>query len=223
MKNDTLQNTTVDFRGVIYCTTNTVNGRKYIGLDSKNNPNYLGSGNLMHHALKKHGKENFKKQILEFCSSKENLNEAEKYWIDYFGAVKSDLFYNIASGGTGGDLSNSPNWEKRNRTISEKLKITNIGHYVSPEAKVKMSIAKLGKKQTVEHIRSRVNRHYKSVVQLDLQGNFIAEFASLKEAQDKTGAGSIGSVCKNIPSFNTCKGFKWMYKSDYDLLLKKVA
>ena len=45
---------------IIYKTTNLVNGKIYIGKDSKNNPNYLGSGNLLKKALIKYGKENFK-------------------------------------------------------------------------------------------------------------------------------------------------------------------
>ena len=84
---------------IVYCTTNLINGKKYIGLDSNNNPKYLGSGNNISKAIKKYGCGNFKKQILEYCDSLENLVEAEKYWIDYFGAVKSDWFYNIMAGG----------------------------------------------------------------------------------------------------------------------------
>ena len=89
---------------IIYCTTNLINGKKYIGLDKRNCSSYLGSGIHLKRAIRKYGKENFKKQILEHCNSLENLIEAEKYWIDYFGAVKSDQFYNIASGGDGGNV-----------------------------------------------------------------------------------------------------------------------
>ena len=32
---------------IIYVTTNLINSKKYIGKDSNNDPNYLGSGTLL--------------------------------------------------------------------------------------------------------------------------------------------------------------------------------
>ncbi len=88
-----------DCYGVIYCTTNLINGHKYIGQDSNNNPYYLGSGDNLNKAFKKYDRKNFKKEILQYCIDKEDLNESEIYWIDYFGAVQSEWFYNLSSGG----------------------------------------------------------------------------------------------------------------------------
>ena len=64
---------------VIYKTTNLINGKIYVGQDTKNNPNYLGSGKILKFALKKYGIENFKKEILEECLTLDELNELEKY------------------------------------------------------------------------------------------------------------------------------------------------
>lgn len=69
------------FNGVVYCTTNLINGKKYIGQDSRNSPRHLGSGIRFTNALKKHGYENFQKEILQDCIDKDDLNESEKYWI----------------------------------------------------------------------------------------------------------------------------------------------
>ena len=49
---------------LVYCITNKINGKKYIGSDSNNNPKYYGSGVYIKKAIKKHGKENFIKEIL---------------------------------------------------------------------------------------------------------------------------------------------------------------
>lgn len=93
--------------GFIYITTNHINGRKYIGqkkYDKRGNwKEYLGSGIILTQAINKYGKKNFSKEIIEECESKEELNKREKYWIAYYDAVNSKMFYNIASGGDGGN------------------------------------------------------------------------------------------------------------------------
>jgi len=87
---------------IIYETINTVNGKKYIGQDSNNDPTYYGSGKLLQYALKKYGIEKFQKRVIEYCNSLEELNEREKYWINKLGAVDDPNYYNIIEGGTGG-------------------------------------------------------------------------------------------------------------------------
>jgi len=103
---------------IIYKTTNLINGKFYIGQDSKNNPNYLGSGMLLNSAIKKYGRLNFHKDIIEYCATKQILNEREIFWI-----TKLNPVYNIAKGGNGGDtLTNHPNYD----LIIEKLKLRPI-------------------------------------------------------------------------------------------------
>lgn len=96
---------------VIYETINLINGKRYIGQDANDNPNYLGSGKNLKKAIEKYGRENFQKIILERCNSREKLNEREQHWIAITNAQKSNKYYNIVRGGTGGD-----NWEGRRDT-----------------------------------------------------------------------------------------------------------
>lgn len=70
---------------------------------SRDDDNYLGSGTHLKYAIKKYGKENFKREILQYCNDIISLAEAEKYWINKFNAVESSDFYNISYGGLGGD------------------------------------------------------------------------------------------------------------------------
>ena len=93
--------------GFIYITTNHINGKRYIGQRKYDKQgkwkDYLGSGVVLSKAITKYGIENFSKEIIEECNSKKELNEREKYWISYYNAVNSNDFYNIASGGDGGN------------------------------------------------------------------------------------------------------------------------
>lgn len=86
--------------GFIYITTNLINNKKYIGQHKGDgSDNYLGSGDRLVMAIKKYGKENFKREIICFADGPDELNELEKYYIMLNDAVKSDEFYNIAEGG----------------------------------------------------------------------------------------------------------------------------
>jgi len=100
---------------VIYETINKINGKRYIGQDKNDDPAYLGSGKRLKQAIEKYGRENFVKTILERCTSQDELNEREIYWIKITNAQKSKQYYNLASGGTGGD-----NWEGRKDTPEYK-------------------------------------------------------------------------------------------------------
>jgi group I intron endonuclease len=109
---------------IIYKTTNLVNGKFYIGQDSNNDPNYLGSGLLINKAIKKYGKNNFLKEVLENCNSKEELDEKEKFWISNLSATT--IGYNISFGGTGGDLYNCLSEEEKINNIKIKLTKFNL-------------------------------------------------------------------------------------------------
>jgi group I intron endonuclease len=108
---------------IVYKTTNTINGKFYVGQDSNNNPKYLGSGILLNRAIEKYGREYFIKEVLEVCNTKEQLNEREKYWIHELNAKQEG--YNIADGGRGGNTYT----EETIQRVSKLL----TGRYVSPE------------------------------------------------------------------------------------------
>ena len=92
---------------IIYKTTNLVNNKFYIGQDSNNNINYLGSGTLLIKAINKYGKENFRKEVIELCSSKKELDEREIFWIKTLNATNRNIAYNIREGGGGGPLTDN--------------------------------------------------------------------------------------------------------------------
>ncbi len=130
---------------IVYKTTNLINGKVYIGKDTKNNPTYLGSGVLLHKAINKYGRESFTKEILFESLDIEEINQIEKEYIKKYKLSMGNDCYNIAEGGTGGDLiTHHPN---RDQIIADRNKAVSIGllgHSVSDEAKKKQSESHTG-------------------------------------------------------------------------------
>lgn len=113
----------------IYKITNIINEKSYIGKDKFNSENYFGSGKLIRLAIKKYGIKNFRKDIIQECSSMNDMDEKEIFWIKELNTI-SPNGYNIAKGGNGGDTtSNNPN----KKEIIEKRRIANIGKKRTPE------------------------------------------------------------------------------------------
>jgi hypothetical protein len=90
----------------IYKTTCLVTGRYYIGMHSTNNLNdgYMGSGKRLRRSLRKHGKTNHVKEILNFVDTRELLIEAE------IKAITPEMIddpncMNLMGGGKGGYIS----------------------------------------------------------------------------------------------------------------------
>jgi group I intron endonuclease len=128
---------------VIYITKNKIDGKKYIGKDSKNDNNYLGSGVYLKRAIKKHGTKNFTKEVIEYCETYEELNEREKYWISFFNATKSIEYYNISDGGDGGYRLSGYS-DKQLKEYKNKISKTSKGRKHTEEAKRKISKARKG-------------------------------------------------------------------------------
>lgn len=63
----------------VYKTTNLKNGKFYVGKHSTKNLNdgYLGSGTELLNAINKHGKANFKTEVLYFCETEEEARKLE--------------------------------------------------------------------------------------------------------------------------------------------------
>ena len=127
--------------GVIYLITDKTNAMKYVGQTMRsvevrfkehcNEKTYIGN------AMKKHGIENFSAEILEECTTREQLNEREKFWISELNTL-SPNGYNLAEGGNHGG---SPSPETR-----AKMSAANKGRTVSEETRQKISAARSGEK-----------------------------------------------------------------------------
>lgn len=134
--------------GYIYLTTNLINNMIYIGQhkSTRFSKSYKGSGVLIKRALKEHGRENFKVELLEWCNSFEELNEREKYWEQYYGLPNFDIGYNITKGGQTNFFNECKHKESTKQIMSEKK----LGIKFSEERCRKISEGKKGIPQTPE-------------------------------------------------------------------------
>jgi hypothetical protein len=92
----------------VYKTTNTVNGKYYIGVHKTDDPNdaYLGSGKLILQAIRKYGKTLFTKVIIDSFESPDEAFKLEATLVTAI-VVSSGMCYNMKIGGYGGfDLVN---------------------------------------------------------------------------------------------------------------------
>jgi integrase len=88
---------------IIYKTTNLLNGKYYIGKHkcSSLDDGYLGSGTILNKAIKKYGKENFKRETLFTFDNDDDMNNKEKELITEE-MINDPMVYNIHPGGRGG-------------------------------------------------------------------------------------------------------------------------
>lgn len=142
-------------KGIIYKTTNLVNGKIYIGQKFVDTKRYLGSGTRLRDAIKHYGKENFQKIILEECD-RELLNEREQYWIAFYNSMNPKIGYNLTSGG----CQQKEVSESTKKLLSESHKgniPSNKGIPKTLEERVYISKQRKGKgtgKRTPEHCKS---------------------------------------------------------------------
>lgn len=130
---------------IIYKTTNLVNGKIYIGQDSKNNPEYIGSGVYFTRAIKKHGKHNFIKEILCKCTSSQEMDQKEIEFIEKFDSCNPRIGYNLAKGGkTTLGLKMTLEQRQRNRQRNLGHLNPNFGKKHSVAAILKMKAKKSG-------------------------------------------------------------------------------
>lgn len=146
----------------IYKTTCTITGRYYYGMHSTSTPEdgYIGSGNRLWHSIRKHGKENHIREIIEYLPDRTSLIEREKEIVTS-DLIKDAMCMNIVPGG-------APQWRSpdTNKNISESLKGRKLpdeqkraisegckGKNTAPksdEHRKKLAEANIGKVQTEE-------------------------------------------------------------------------
>ena len=135
--------------GFIYKTTCLVNDKIYIGKhEGSEDDGYIGSGKMFQRALRKYGKENFKREILRRCETLHELRIWEHVYIKKYHSQNHEIGYNIADGDVNSSEYNPAKLPEVREKMSKKKKgkISSFrGKTLSDEAKRKISEATRGK------------------------------------------------------------------------------
>lgn len=141
----------------LYCVTNTSNGMIYVGVHStkKLDDGYLGSGKILKQALLKYGKGCFKKDIIKFFDTREEMFCAEKEIVNEI-FVNSDLTYNLHIGGRGERIVRKGQFHseltKLKMSISSKANRNGFfGKTHSAQTKLKIAKASSLRERTEQH------------------------------------------------------------------------
>jgi len=158
----------------IYKTTNLVNGKFYWGVHDSidENDGYSGSGTVLRKAIKKYGKENFRRETKLLYDTAKEAYEDEGFIVNK-AMVENPMSYNSHLGGKGGSLPGCDHpmfgrhhseESKQKSSLSNSITCSdgrrkgknnpmfgrvgennpNFGRYVSEETRKKLSIAKIG-------------------------------------------------------------------------------
>jgi len=187
----------------IYKTTCIVNGKFYIGMHSTEsiNDGYLGSGKRLWNSINYHGKENHKKEIIEFCLNRDELKKREREIVN-IELINDQFCMNLQLGGGGGFL-NENHMMKTSKAGNEKFK----KNMEDPEYKKNFSkkMSESNKKGFETGTRKR-KKFY------DWTGKNHTDETKLKL--------SLKNKNKGIGSDNSVWGRKWMNKDFKNKMVK---
>lgn len=153
----------------VYCITNLINNKKYIGKRTCHcdidQDSYMGSGIAIIKAIKKYGKDSFKKEILAVCANEADAYQKEREIIEFTKAYSDRMYYNIAFGG----LGNTHDWHPTQEAIKKGL-----------ETKKKNGTEPIGEKNGM-YGKYNYEKRCRKIVCIPISGETIT-FPSLAEA-----------------------------------------
>ena len=220
----------VECRYSVYKHTSP-SGKVYIGITGlkpeyrwNHGKGYAHSNAHFRSAIKKYGWDNFTHEVLYEGLDKKTACKKEVELIAFYDSTNPKKGYNIS---TGGDTGYSVTFvsEETRRKLSEAFSGENnpmYGKHHTEESKKKIS-------QNRHYLRGEEHPGYgkpipehllaarlRPVVQLDLNGQFVAEYQSETEAAKNTGIGDtlISGCCHK--KHLSAGGFIWVFQSDYD-------
>ncbi len=189
----------------IYKITNIINGMFYIGKHQtlNINDNYFGSGFYLRRAIKKYGKENFKKEILFIFDNEDQMNKKERELVNEK-LINDPLCYNMMLGGEGGDT-----WSRLGRKHSEETK-------KKISQKVQQYLQNAGEEGHLR--RSNAAKIFNAKIKSD-----PIRFAQIQKKRSETmRKKKIKRSCKSFQSETSRKKISESLKAHYDKIGRKT-
>lgn len=152
--------------GYIYLILNKINGKTYIGQHKSSKEwfedDYMGSGKLIKYAFQKNGKSNFEKFLIQYCTTFEELNNAEKFWIDYYRKL-GKAEYNLASGGSAGwgGWNKGKKMPPESLEVRQKRSLSHLGKSSGMKGKTPWNKGKKGVQKISEETRMKLSKIHK--------------------------------------------------------------
>lgn len=196
----------------VYVHINNENGKAYVGVTSKTNPNHRwGSGRgykenpYFYAAIEKYGWDGFDHIIIRDDLSEQDAKQMEKDLISCWKTQDRNFGYNMTSGGDG-----TPNYhpsEETRRKLSEARKRENL----SEETLRRRSEGLKGRKFSDEHKRKMSEAQSKPISMFTKAGEFIRNYPSAKVAEQELGISHshISQCCTGKRM--TTGGYKWSF------------
>lgn len=207
--------------GYIYKTTNLINGKIYVGKRQSSifDENYYGSGKYFKRALKKYGKSNFSREVLEWCSNLNDLLQQEKYWIDKLNSRDLNIGYNIVEGGWG--ATGFKHTDKFKKSLSDRY--SGAGHplygtHLSDSTKKKISDSHK-RFNAVANNKWYNNGVIERLINLNtmcIPDGFVK--GRLKSSIDKMAAAHKGLKLIDNGNWGKCKGKSWFTNGTIDIM-----
>ena len=197
---------------IVYKTTNLLNNKEYIGIHKteKLDDGYLGSGLAIKRAIKKYGEQNFKREILEFCSSYEELLDREKHYVNEEWVCLKNT-YNLKTGGQSSGLLSEESKLKISKTLKEKYSKGEIiprktaPYVATDEQKEKISKSLKDRYKEVEHHKKGVEPWNKGKKGIQAAWNKNLKTGPISEEQKEKISKSLKDRYKEVEHHNTNK------------------
>lgn len=168
--------------GIIYITTCLVNGKVYIGQTIHwQDKSYLGSGVALCEAVKKYGRNRFKRKILKICYNQKQLDVWELIMIRKYNSTNKSIGYNVLPGTANGFGSINP---AHIPEVVEKIRKKKKGKWGGKNCYwYGRTLSEETKKKLSEKAKKRLSDPTKA----PMFGKRLSEEAKLKISKSRTG------------------------------------
>lgn len=191
--------------GIIYKLKNLINGKEYVGQTTKDFSHRLKQhinekrNRHVTNAIRTYGIENFEVDVLCTCFSKESLNNAEIYFVNFFQTMYPNGYNHRAGGDQKGICSEET---KRKISLNKKGKpnLKRRGEVRSLKQRLDISRTLGGQKIVAVNLITKEIKYYETVTDTKKDGH---------------NPSNVVQICKNTGRRKHSKNWTFYYEKNY--------